>query len=86
MDLGKFRAVSIAVRNQGSRSSLVEAFNSWADKTRPSAIIHVHYFHDASSHIRGYQVVYQELSSASDAPAATKGNGHHDNVVPEAQA
>jgi hypothetical protein len=39
---------------------LEEAFDQWSEEARPASILHVHYYHDLESHLRGYQVVYEE--------------------------
>lgn len=86
MDGEKFKAVSIVVKDQGGRTSLVEAFNSWSERVRPAVVVHVHYFHDASARVRGYQVIYQESAVSDGARVPVKGNGHDADAVSEADA
>ena len=55
-----FKATTILIPDVSSRLVLEAAFNNWAEETKPATILHVHYYHDMESHVRGYQVVYQE--------------------------
>jgi hypothetical protein len=55
-----FKATTIVAPDISSRLVLEAAFNNWAEETKPTSILHVHYYHDAESHVRGYQVVYEE--------------------------
>ena len=55
-----FKATTIVTPDVTSRLVLEAAFNNWAEETRPTSILHVHYYHDVESRVRGYQVVYEE--------------------------
>jgi hypothetical protein len=55
-----FKATTIVIPEVANRLVLEEAFNHWSEETKPSSILHVHYYHDIDSHVRGYQVVYEE--------------------------
>ncbi len=55
-----FKATTIVVPEVANRLVLEEAFNQWSKEAKPSSILHVHYYHDSESHVRGYQVVYEE--------------------------
>ena len=55
-----FKATTILIPDVSSRLVLEAAFNNWVEETKPATILHVHYYHDMDSHVRGYQVVYQE--------------------------
>lgn len=55
-----FKAATIVIPEVANRLVLEEAFNQWSEETKPSSILHVHYYHDMESHVRGYQVVYEE--------------------------
>ena len=55
-----FKATTIVTADVASSLVLEAAFNHWAEETRPANILHVHYYHDTESHVRGYQVVYEE--------------------------
>ncbi len=60
-----FRAVTIVVPDLRCHTMLEEAFNAWTAQERPSAILHVHYYHDPHLRVRGYQVIY-EVSPEDD--------------------
>jgi ornithine carbamoyltransferase len=60
MEDKSFKATTIVTPETSSRLVLEAAFNSWAEETKPASILHVHYYHDMDSHVRGYQVVYEE--------------------------
>ncbi len=55
-----FKAATIAIPDSANRSVLEAAFNQWSEDTKPASILHIHYYHDAEGHARGYQVVYEE--------------------------
>ncbi len=55
-----FRAVTIVVPDLRCHTMLEEAFNAWTAQERPSAILHVHYYHDSGLRVRGYQIIYEE--------------------------
>jgi len=55
-----FKAATIAVPDSVNRSVLEAAFNQWSEETKPTSILHIHYYDDAQAHARGYQVVYEE--------------------------
>ena len=55
-----FKAATIVIPEVANRLVLEEAFNQWSEETKPTSILHVHYYHDVDSHVRGYQVVYEE--------------------------
>jgi hypothetical protein len=55
-----FKATTIVTPDVSNRLVLEAAFNFWAEEARPANILHVHYYHDPESHVRGYQVVYEE--------------------------
>jgi hypothetical protein len=55
-----FKATTIVTPDVSTRLVLEAAFNNWAQETKPASILHVHYYHDMDSHVRGYQVVYEE--------------------------
>ncbi len=55
-----FKATTIVIPEASNRLVLEAAFNNWAEETKPASILHVHYYHDMESHVRGYQVVYEE--------------------------
>jgi hypothetical protein len=55
-----FKATTIVIPDVTNRLVLEAAFNNWAEETKPASILHVHYYHDAETHVRGYQVVYEE--------------------------
>ena len=63
-----FKATTILTPDVSNRLVLEAAFNNWAKQTKPASILHVHYYHDAESHVRGYQVVYEEPQVAYLAP------------------
>jgi len=66
MEGKKFKAVTITAKESGGHAALVEAFNAWAEKERPSLIVHVHYYHDPRSHQRGYQIIFEESERAEE--------------------
>jgi hypothetical protein len=55
-----FKAATILVPDHANRLVLEEAFNTWAEETKPNSILHVHYYHEREARVRGYQVVYEE--------------------------
>lgn len=55
-----YKAATILIPDHTSRLVLDEAFNQWAEETKPNSILHVHYYHDRNAGVRGYQVVYEE--------------------------
>jgi len=55
-----YKAATIVTPDVANRLVLEEAFNSWSEETKPTSILHVHYYHDVQAHVRGYQVVYEE--------------------------
>ena len=63
-----FKATTIVTPDVANRLVLEAAFNNWAEETKPASILHVHYYHDMESHVRGYQVVYEEPWMAYLAP------------------
>ena len=63
-----FKATTIVTPDVSSRLVLEAAFNDWAEETKPASILHVHYYHDMESRVRGYQVVYEEPWVAYLAP------------------
>jgi len=65
MEERTFRAVNISAQDSRGRSTLVDAFNEWAENERPASIIHVYYFHDQSAHTRGYLIIYETQSAAA---------------------
>lgn len=70
MEEKTFKAVNITASEKGGPAALAAAFNDWADKARPAAIVHVHYYHDPSLHLRGYQIIFEESEKAQVRPAA----------------
>jgi uncharacterized SAM-binding protein YcdF (DUF218 family) len=64
MEGKSFKAVTITAKESGGHTALVEAFNAWAEKERPSLIVHVHYYHDDRSRRRGYQIIFEESERA----------------------
>jgi uncharacterized SAM-binding protein YcdF (DUF218 family) len=67
MDIMKtktFKAVNITASDKGRPDALAEAFNTWAEKEAPAAIVHVHYYHDQQNRVRGYQVIFEESAQA----------------------
>jgi len=70
MEERTFKAVNISAQDSRGRSTLVDAFNQWAEKERPASIIHVYYFHDRSVLTRGYLVIYEAQSAATQQPKA----------------
>ena len=75
MEGKNFKATNIEVRTRRGRSPLIAAFNEWAEKERPAAIVHVHYYSDPDSGLRGYQIIYEEASPKenSSPPARVQG-------------
>jgi hypothetical protein len=67
-----FKATTIVAPDVTSRLVLEAAFNSWAEEARPANILHVHYYHDPESCVRGYQVVYEEPWTPYTAPELPK--------------
>jgi len=65
----QFKATTIVTPESSNRLVLEAAFNNWAEETKPASILHVHYYHDMESHVRGYQVVYEEAWLPYGAPA-----------------
>jgi hypothetical protein len=55
-----FKAATIVIPDAASRLALDAAFNDWSEETKPTSILHIHYYHDLEAHARGYQVVYEE--------------------------
>ena len=55
-----YKATTIVIPDVANRLVLEAAFNQWSDDVKPSSILHVHYYHDAEAHVKGYQVVYEE--------------------------
>jgi ABC-type amino acid transport system permease subunit len=55
-----FKAATIVIPDAANRTVLEEAFNEWSEQTKPTSILHIHYYHDLEAHARGYQVVYEE--------------------------
>ena len=55
-----YKATTIAIPEVANGLVLEEAFNLWSQETKPASILHVHYYHDLESHVKGYQVVYEE--------------------------
>jgi len=70
MEEKTFKAVNISAQDSRGRSTLVDAFNQWAEKERPASIIHVYYFHDLRAHARGYLIIYESRSAAAQQPKA----------------
>lgn len=69
-----FKAVTIVVPEVATHSTLEAAFNAWADKKQPAAIVHIHFFHDPNSRVHGYQIIYAESwddASRQDSVGAT---------------
>lgn len=60
-----FKAVTISAAASRSRTDLAEAFNEWAEDEQPVLIVHVHYFHDPESRVRGYQIIYEASSNGT---------------------
>ena len=67
-----FKATTIVIPDVTNRLVLEAAFNNWAEETKPASILHVHYYHDVASHVRGYQVVYEEPWMPYLAPEPTR--------------
>jgi ornithine carbamoyltransferase len=67
-----FKATTIVTPDVSNRLVLEEAFNIWSEETKPTSILHVHYYHDPEAHVRGYQVVYEEGWTPYLAPEITK--------------
>jgi hypothetical protein len=62
----RYRAVTLVAPDVGSRALLMQAFNAWVEEEQPSDILHMHYYHDPESHVRGYQIVYEESWHAAE--------------------
>ena len=60
MQTKSFKATTIVIPDASNRLVLEAAFNSWSQEARPANILHIYYYHDEESHVRGYQVVYEE--------------------------
>jgi hypothetical protein len=56
----RYKAITLVAPDVGSRTVLIQAFNAWVEEEQPSDILHMHYYHDPDSHVRGYQIVYEE--------------------------
>lgn len=69
-----FKATTIVAPDVSNRLVLEAAFNNWAEETKPTSILHVHYYHDMEAHVRGYQVVYEEPWAPYPAPEKTLEN------------
>jgi uncharacterized SAM-binding protein YcdF (DUF218 family) len=65
VDSTNFIAINITRDESEGYGSLAEAFNAWAQATRPAAIVHVHHYRDAKNHRIGYQIIY--VGSAAEA-------------------
>jgi len=55
-----YKATTIAIPEVANGLVLEAAFNNWSEETKPTSILHVHYYHDMEAHVKGYQVVYEE--------------------------
>lgn len=60
MQTTKFKAVTVVAADTWCHTALAEAFNLWAMETQPAAILHVHFYHDLSLRVRGYQIIYED--------------------------
>jgi hypothetical protein len=67
-----FKATTIVTPDVTNMLVLEEAFNNWAEDTKPASILHVQFYHDMETRVRGYQVVYEEEWAPSLAPETPK--------------
>ena len=67
-----FKATTIVIPDMSSTLVLEAAFNHWAEEARPANIIHVLYYQDPGSRVRGYQVVYEEAWAPYRVPELPK--------------
>lgn len=63
VDSMNFVAVNITRDESAGYDSLADAFNAWAQRTRPAAIVHVHHYRDARNRRIGYQIIYAESAA-----------------------
>jgi len=72
LESSTYRAATVVVPDVATHAMLAEAFNAWVEQERPSAILHIHYYHDTQAHVRGYQIIYSESDGSQRRNAARK--------------
>jgi hypothetical protein len=66
MPCKRYKAITLVAPDVGGHALLTEAFNTWVEEEQPSEIVHMHYYHDPESRVRGYQIVYEESWRAAE--------------------
>ncbi len=66
MEEKSFKAITVTAKEGAGHAALAEAFNTWAEKERPASVVHVHYYHDQRTRMRGYQIIFEESIRAEE--------------------